>query len=89
MAVEAGKSGSCRVGQQAGHVEESMLWFQSQGHLLWNQKEARKSKDSQWENSVLFRGGHWFCSIQAIKVCEAHPHYGGQSALFKVPQLKC
>lgn len=49
-----------------------------------------KSKGSLLENSVLPGEAGLFCSIQAFNgLDEAHPHYGGQSALLRVHQFKC
>lgn len=61
--------------------EELMLPFKSKSHLLAG------------KNSHSFGGKWWrsiFCSILAFYwLDEAHPYYGGQSALFKIHWFTC
>lgn len=59
MNVETGKSRLCTMVQQAGDPIELMFQFESEGHLMQNQKGPTwqvKSAGNLLENSLLLAG---------------------------------
>ena len=76
MVMEASRTKICRVGQHARDWRMSCC-------CRWIQRQP--------PGQVLScRGRSAFHSIQAFSwLDEPHPHYGGQSALFKVHWFKC
>lgn len=73
--MEAGRSKTCRVGQQAGDPGEPTFRFPSKGCLLENQP-GDVADEVRWLSAgeFLSGGGQSFCSIQVVTwLDEAHP----------------
>ena len=77
--VEADKSEICRASQQVGWGlrEAGDPWRADAAGRIWSHPKADLPFPGEWVFSL--RASNWWD--------EAHPHYGGQSVLFKVSWL--
>lgn len=76
--VEADKSEICRAGQQVGDSGR----LGTHGELM-----LQVESEAIWRQTSLFLGEFFFFLMASNWWDEAHPHYGGQSVLFKVSWL--